>query len=161
LVASDATASPTTATATASAPDYDALEVDAPGDDAPGDDAPAERGLWQEAFDRLPQKTRQTLFSVSGAPDPEQRPIEQQIEDLVENAKKLQKQCEEEFWIVGGHRLRDNIASIIKCLTQIGDIAIQFAPTQASKPWSAVKALMQVGYSLTHNSSVKMSDTFQ
>jgi len=83
--------------------------------------------------------------------DSEQKSVPQHIGELVEIAKKKQEECKANFWKlrIGDHEmiLRDQAANIINYLTKIGDIAIQFAPPQASIPWSTIKAIMQVRFS--------------
>lgn len=70
------------------------------------------------------------------------------IDDLVDLVSKKQEECESKFWRVsiGGENvvLRDYTTSIIAWLEKAGDIAIQFAPPQASLPWSLIKSAMQV-----------------
>ena len=80
--------------------------------------------------------------------DLESVPLERQIHELINITKQRQKQCEDKFWkfTIGRHEfiLRDYTVKIVDCLQKIGDVAIQFAPPQASTPWAVVKALMQV-----------------
>lgn len=74
--------------------------------------------------------------------------LSQQVEELVDTAKKNKEECESKSWkfTVDNHEiiLRDQAANIVACLEQIGDIVVQFAPPQASIPWSAIKAIMKV-----------------
>lgn len=105
---------------------------------------PTPRDLWREALDKLDEQTRRELRIR----DPEQESLQQQIDELVGVAAAKQKECDDKSWkfTVGGHVvvLRDQAASIIKCLAQIGDVAMQFAPPQASIVWPALKIAMQV-----------------
>lgn len=39
---------------------------------------------------------------------------------------------------------RAYIADVVGFLTMAGDVAINFAPTQAGAPWAAVKAVLKV-----------------
>lgn len=100
--------------------------------------------MWREALDTLPKQIQQEL----GQGDPKQKLIQQHVKELSEATKKRQQECEEKFWKlpVGDHEiiLRDYAVKIVGCLKTIGDVAVQFAPPQASIPWSAVKVLMQV-----------------
>ncbi len=63
-------------------------------------------------------------------------------------AKEKQDECERNSWkfSIGNHEviLRDQAASIVSFLKQFGDIAMEFAPPQASIPWAAIKGAMQV-----------------
>ncbi|KAJ5090117.1 NACHT nucleoside triphosphatase [Penicillium argentinense] len=74
--------------------------------------------------------------------------MESSINSLASEAKKKQEECEEKFWHVnvGGEKivLREYTTSIVGWLTKAGDIAVQFAPPQASLPWDLVKSLMQI-----------------
>ncbi|AEO64672.1 uncharacterized protein THITE_74764 [Thermothielavioides terrestris NRRL 8126] len=104
----------------------------------------AKRDLWLEAFEKLPKDTQRQLQRDNAT----QGPHNQQIQELLNLVKKKQEECERKFWRlrVGDHEivLRDYAATIVGCWQKIGDIAIQFAPPQASIPWSAVKALLQI-----------------
>jgi hypothetical protein len=103
--------------------------------------------LWQEAFQKAEGKTKKWI-EKNGANKPDSRPVKQQIDELVRLAKAKEKDCDDNsrHITVGSHRiiLRDYAASAVDCLQTIGDIAIQFAPPQASIPWSVVKAVLQV-----------------
>lgn len=76
--------------------------------------------------------------------------VESEIDDLVGLVNKKQEECEKKFWRVSiGDNdivLRNYTTKIVGWLEKAGDIAIQFAPPQASMPWSVVKSLMQVGF---------------
>lgn len=106
--------------------------------------AQSPRDLWLEAFEKLPKEIHGQL----NLNDSTQKPLLQQIQELSSLAKLRQEECEKQFWKlrVGDHEivLRDYAVTIIDGLRKIGDIAIQFAPPQASIPWSAMKILMQV-----------------
>ncbi|OCL11473.1 hypothetical protein AOQ84DRAFT_386815, partial [Glonium stellatum] len=105
---------------------------------------PPPRDLWREAFDKLPKSTQQKLKM----PDFDQDSQRQHIHELLEVAKKRQAECENQTWKfgVGDHQIvvRDYAVRIVGCLQQVGDIAIKFAPPQASAPWSVVKFVMQI-----------------
>ncbi|CZR59898.1 uncharacterized protein PAC_09792 [Phialocephala subalpina] len=102
------------------------------------------RDLWREAMDMLPTPIRQELRKE----DSEEKSSDEQVAELVTTVKSKPAECEAKSWKfrVGDHEivLRDVAASIVNSLTQIGDIAVQFAPPQASIPWSVVKAVMQI-----------------
>lgn len=106
--------------------------------------APLSRDLWREALGDLPKDVQQKLE----IPDSDQKSLPEHIDELLEVTNKRQDECEKKFWRVrvGDHEivLRDYAARIVSCLKTIGDIAIQFAPPQASIAWSAVKIVMQV-----------------
>lgn len=116
------------------------------------------RDLWLEAIEKLPKEANRELHITDSTHMSQPTAILQhncntstqlqQIQDLASLAKKRQEECEKKFWKfrVGDHEvvLRDYAVTIIGSLQKIGDVAIQFAPPQASIPWTAVKVLMQV-----------------
>ncbi|QKX62010.1 uncharacterized protein TRUGW13939_09166 [Talaromyces rugulosus] len=101
------------------------------------------RDLWREALETLPKQIQQEL-NTEGT---EQKPLGIQISELLEVTRKRQEECERKFWKfrVGDHEivLRDYAVKTVGCLQQIGDIAVMFAPPQASIPWSVIKMVMQ------------------
>jgi len=105
---------------------------------------PPPRDLWRDAFDKLPKGTQQEI----GTRYFDQKSQREHIHELLEVTKARQEECENKFWKfrVGGHEIviRDYAVRIVDCLQKIGDIAIQFAPPQASVPWSIVKIVLQV-----------------
>jgi hypothetical protein len=109
---------------------------------------PPLRDLWREAFEKLPKGTQQEI----GIRDFDQKSQRDHIYELLEVARARQKECENKFWKfrVGVHEIviRDYAVRIVDCLQKVGDIAIQFAPPQASVPWSIVKIVLQVCYLL-------------
>jgi hypothetical protein len=113
------------------------------------------KDLWKEAFQKLSEKTQQELQKL-GKPEQKSQPIKQQIDDLVKVAKTRQEECVKKYWVlpVGKHRivLRDYVVNIVGCLEKIGEVAIQFAPPQASIPWAAFKVVMQVSIRTTVHS---------
>jgi hypothetical protein len=68
-----------------------------------------------------------------------------------------QEEYEKKFWKVscGGEDivLRDYTCRIVDWLEKAGDIAIQFAPVQASLAWDIVKSLIEVGIAVPENTS--------
>lgn len=95
----------------------------------------------------LSKETRQEIEKM-GVGEPKSQSIRHRIDDLVKIAKTRQDDCEERFWRfpLGNHEIiiRDYAVKIISWLQKIGDIAVQFAPPQASLPWAAIKVVMQV-----------------
>jgi hypothetical protein len=109
------------------------------------------KDLWREALKMLSKETQQRIEKM-GVSESRPQPISHKIGDLVKIAKTKQEECEKKFWRfrVGNHEIiiRDYAVQIIGWLQKIGDVAIQFAPPQASLPWAAIKAVMRVRISV-------------
>jgi hypothetical protein len=110
------------------------------------------RNLSKEAFDALPVETQDEIREIipnagSGA-DEFSSSVPVQVHALVEFVKSKEEECEKKFWKIniGGKDIvvKDYVKSTLDVLQQIGDIAIQFAPTPGSIVWSGVKTIMQV-----------------
>ncbi|KAJ5345264.1 hypothetical protein N7452_003268, partial [Penicillium brevicompactum] len=108
---------------------------------------PITRDLWQGALTRLSPSSRETLKKM-GLHQIRSVSADSTIKDLVVVVKKRQEECEKKFWKVsfGGEDivLRDYTSRIIGWLERAGDIAIKFAPTQASLAWDIVKNFMEI-----------------
>ena len=109
-------------------------------------DAPA-KDLWEVALQQLPQSKQRKLKSL-GLDKLNSGAVESEIDDLIGVVNKKQEECEKKFWHVSvGENdfvLRNYTTKIVGWLEKAGDIAIQFAPPQASLPWSVVKSMMKV-----------------
>ncbi|CAG7925132.1 unnamed protein product [Penicillium olsonii] len=109
-------------------------------------EAPA-KDLWEIALKQLPPAKQEKLKSL-GLDKLSSGSVESEIEDLVELVNQKQAECEKKFWRVSiGDNdivLRNYTTKIVGWLEKAGDIAIQFAPPQASMPWSVIKSLMQI-----------------
>ena len=109
-------------------------------------EAPA-KDLWEIALKQLPPAKQEKLKSL-GLDKLSSGSVESEIEDLVGLVNQKQAECEKKFWRVSiGDNdivLRNYTTKIVGWLEKAGDIAIQFAPPQASMPWSVIKSLMQV-----------------
>ncbi|KAJ0419784.1 ankyrin repeat-containing domain protein [Aspergillus carlsbadensis] len=102
---------------------------------------------WQEAFASLPEDKQRILRDL-GFDKPKSANVASGITELIDAVNDRQEECEKKFWKlnVGGQEvvLRDYTTSIVGWLEKAGDIAIQFAPPQASLPWDLVKSLMKI-----------------
>ncbi|KAL2826282.1 ankyrin repeat-containing domain protein [Aspergillus cavernicola] len=102
---------------------------------------------WRDAFKSLPEDKQKTLKDM-GFDKPRSANVKTSISDLVTSVNERQAECETKFWQVnvGGKDIvfRDYTTSIVGWLEKAGDIAIQFAPPQASLPWDLVKSLMKI-----------------
>jgi hypothetical protein len=102
---------------------------------------------WQQAFDSLPED-KQKLLRELGFDKPKSANVASSITELIDAVNEKQEECERKFWKlnVGGKEIvfRDYTTSIVGWLEKAGDIAIQFAPPQASLPWDLIKSLMKV-----------------
>ncbi|KAJ5841875.1 hypothetical protein N7534_011705 [Penicillium rubens] len=105
------------------------------------------RDLWRDALKQLPE-TRQEKLKCMGFGQLSSGSVEASIYDLVGEVNKKQEQCEQKFWrvSVGDHDfvLRNYTTKIIGWLEKAGDIAVLFAPPQASVPWTVLKSVMQI-----------------
>ncbi|KAL4894380.1 ankyrin repeat-containing domain protein [Aspergillus ambiguus] len=105
------------------------------------------RDLWWDALQQLPPAKQEQLKSM-GFDKFSSGSLESDIDDLVDTVNKKQDECEKKFWrvSVGDNDivLRNYTTKIVGWVQKAGDIAIQFAPPQASLPWSVVKSLMKV-----------------
>lgn len=85
---------------------------------------------------------------------------ESTIQDLVGVVNQRQEECEKKFWkvSVGGEDivLRNYTTQIVGWLEKAGDIAVQFAPPQASVPWGILKSVMQVSLLLFGRGDLKL-----
>ncbi|KAJ5329610.1 Pfs NACHT and ankyrin domain protein [Penicillium brevicompactum] len=102
---------------------------------------------WDIALKQLPPAKQEKLRAL-GMDKLSSGSVESEIDDLVGLVNKKQEECEKKFWRVSiGDNdivLRNYTTKIVGWLEKAGDIAIQFAPPQASMPWSVVKSLMQI-----------------
>lgn len=129
---------------TLSAPESGQPDCAAPVKESPGKEGPKDR--WLEAFNSLPEEEQKDLKAM-GFDNLKSGPTT--VADLVSTVEKKQEECQDKFWKVkaGGKEIvfREYTESIVGWLTKAGDIAVQFAPPQASLPWGLVKNLMNVG----------------
>ncbi|KAL3460118.1 ankyrin repeat-containing domain protein [Aspergillus heterothallicus] len=102
---------------------------------------------WQEAFKFLP-KNKQKILKDLGFDKPKSANVASNITELIDAVNEKQTECEKKFFKVnvGGKDivLRDYTTSIVGWLEKAGDVAIQFAPPQASLPWGMIKSLMKI-----------------
>lgn len=110
-------------------------------------DEPVARDLWQDALARQSSSRRETLRKM-GLDQIRSVSADSTIKDLVGVVNQRQEECEKKFWkiSVGGDDivLRDYTTRIVGWLEKAGDVAIQFAPTQASLAWDIAKNFMEV-----------------
>lgn len=109
-------------------------------------DVPA-KDRWDVALKQLPPAKQEKLKSL-GLDKLNSGSVESEIDELVAVVNTKQEEVEKKFWrvSVGDNDivLRNYTTKIVGWLEKAGDIAVQFAPPQASMPWSVVKGLMQV-----------------
>ncbi|CAI7595617.1 unnamed protein product [Penicillium glandicola] len=108
---------------------------------------PPKRDLWRNAFNQLPEAKQEVLKGM-GFGNSRSGSEGSPVKDLVDDVKRKEKECEAKFWYVnvGGEqkRVRDYTTPIVDWLEKAGDIAVQFAPPQASLPWDLIKSLMKI-----------------
>jgi hypothetical protein len=124
--------------------------------DVPGEESsekkqtPGPKDRWREAFNGLSEENQKALKKL-GFSDRDPGPTGSSIKDLIGTVREKQEACEDKFLktTIGGKEIvfREYTTEIIGWLEKAGDIAIQFAPPQASLPWDLVKNLMKVGSS--------------
>lgn len=135
-----------TATPSAGKGPSDAEHTPTPAETSKEAETPA-KDLWEIALKQLPPAKQEKLKSL-GLDKLNSGSVESEIEDLVGLVNQKQAECEKKFWRVSiGDNdivLRNYTTKIVGWLEKAGDIAIQFAPPQASMPWSVIKSLMQV-----------------
>lgn len=112
--------------------------------------------LWQQAFDKLSEKHKQSLSTLAGGAKPAKGPDSDQpassiIPDLIAQTRARQEECEKRSWRIKYGRgpadeiiLRDQAALIISWLTKAGDIGVSFAPTVVTQIWPCLKAILQI-----------------
>ncbi|KAF7175044.1 hypothetical protein CNMCM7691_005512 [Aspergillus felis] len=114
---------------------------------SPTQSHPSARDLWQDALKQLPE-AKQEKLKCMGFGQLNSGSVEASIYDLMGEVNKKQEQCEQKFWrvSVGDHDfvLRNYTTKIVGWLQKAGDIAVQFAPPQASVPWTVLKSVMQI-----------------
>lgn len=102
---------------------------------------------WQEAFTSLPDDTQKILKEM-GFNEAKSANATSSISDLITAVNQKQEECEGKFWKVkiGGKDIvfRDYTTNIVGWLEKAGDVAIHFAPPQASLPWDMIKSLMKI-----------------
>ncbi|KAJ5657785.1 uncharacterized protein N7484_001434 [Penicillium longicatenatum] len=123
-------------------PDSETPEVESAEDQTP---APKDR--WREAFNGLSEKNQKALEKL-GFSGSKPGPMGPSILGLVDTVEAKQQECEKKFWKTkfGGKEIvfREYTTEIVGWLEKAGDIAIEFAPPQASLPWDLVKNLMKI-----------------
>ncbi|KAF5649674.1 ankyrin repeat and SOCS box 7 [Fusarium sp. NRRL 52700] len=103
-------------------------------------------GLWDQAFDKLPEEDKKVLRS----PQDQSRPVAITIINTVEEKKSY---CESKKWALYtndvGEKVyvRDTLARVtgwVEKFMQVGDTVVQYDPGHAALPWAAVRALLQM-----------------
>lgn len=104
--------------------------------------------LWKEAFESVNDETKRWI-QEHGLNSTEQSQPGGQIKELIAllKSKTLAEDNDTPSKIVIGDRrivLREHVTEVVSLLTMAGDIAMNFAPPQASAPWAIGKALLKV-----------------
>lgn len=150
-------------TLTISAPPSPAIEASKPfiivstPEIAAGQQDPPE-SLWSKAFERSSKETKKWIrehsldLSEQAKPEDHIRDITRLIES---NTLCTDKDGNSKIDINYQKIVfREYIADVAAFLTMAGDIAINFAPPQASAPWAIAKAMLKVSVSIyTHGAS--------
>ncbi|KAH6610155.1 pfs [Trichoderma cornu-damae] len=125
--------------------DIPAIEVSAPPIAA---EKSAHVHLWDEVFRQVNDETKKWIRD-HGLSSSEQAKPEDQIKELIDlvKSKTLSEDKDAPLKIEIGNQkivLREYVADVVAFLTMAGDVAISFAPPQASAPWAAAKAVLKV-----------------
>ncbi|KAM6480265.1 hypothetical protein HDV62DRAFT_398835 [Trichoderma sp. SZMC 28011] len=104
--------------------------------------------LWKEAFESVNDETKRWI-QEHGLNSAEQSQPGGQIKELIAllKSKTLAEDNDTPSKIVIGDRrivLREHVTEVVSLLTMAGDIAMNFAPPQASAPWAIGKALLKI-----------------
>ncbi|PNP50762.1 hypothetical protein THARTR1_08383 [Trichoderma harzianum] len=104
--------------------------------------------LWKEAFENVNDETKRWI-QEHGLNSTEQLQPDGPIKELITllKSKTLAEDNDTPSKIVIGDRrivLREHVNEVVSLLTMAGDIAMNFAPPQASAPWAVGKALLKI-----------------
>lgn len=116
--------------------------------------------LWKEVFCKVNKATeewiqKQKLNSLASTVENPEDQIKQ-LADLIKKKETTFEEKESPMKIKIGKQeiiFRAYIADVIGFLTMAGDIAINFAPPQASAPWAAAKAVLKVSSVFLHETN--------
>ncbi|GIJ81561.1 hypothetical protein Asppvi_000060 [Aspergillus pseudoviridinutans] len=110
-------------------------------------EGPPVKDRWRDAFNQMPP-AKQAILKEMGFGNPKSGSMESSIKDLVGEVNRKQEECEKNFWHVNvGDKkivLREYTTQIVGWLEKAGNIAVQFAPPQASLPWGLIKSMMKI-----------------
>ncbi|KAL7912712.1 hypothetical protein GGI35DRAFT_491185 [Trichoderma velutinum] len=104
--------------------------------------------LWEEVFQNVNEETK-IWIQTHNLNSKDQSQPKSQIKELItllENKPPPEEKDTPFKIVIGKHKItfRDYVTDVVAFLTMAGDIAAIFAPPQASAPWAAVKALLQI-----------------
>ncbi|VUC26892.1 unnamed protein product [Clonostachys rosea] len=118
--------------------------------------------FWQLAWAKLPPATVQGLQALSKGPNTPAS-SNQDVEDILELAKKQKAACESKKWEVKlgsqSFRVRNGLSNIIDWLQrfkEVGDVVVNFDPVHAALPWAPFRLLLQ-----THQAATANRDTVE
>jgi hypothetical protein len=125
----------------------------------PDEQSAASLNLWEEVFRKVNDETQKWIRQHGLDPLAEARPEDQikELVDLVEEKEKFFEEKDSPVKIKIGSQdilFRAYVADVIGFLTMAGDVAISFAPPQASAPWAAAKAVLKVSIHICDASKV-------
>lgn len=118
--------------------------------------------LWSRALERSSKETKNWIrghgLDLSGQSKPEDHIRE--ITRLIESNTLCTDKDGNSKIDINYQKIvfREYIADVAAFLTMAGDIAINFAPPQASAPWAIAKAMLKVSISVCTHGDSKFSD---
>lgn len=115
-------------------------------------DCGAQLDLWQQAYNTAEENTRKWIHENIGDWSESANPFTE-LMDLVRSSDEKHDQDALQFKLHGRVvLLRDYTSRVTSCLTAIGDIAINFAPSPSPIIWNAVKVVLKVSLNVSRYS---------
>ncbi|RFU76861.1 pfs, nacht and ankyrin domain [Trichoderma arundinaceum] len=109
---------------------------------------PAPPNLWDEVFCKVNDETQKWIRG-HGLNSLEHAKPEDHIRELTDLVRNIKLADEKDVPLkieIGNQKIivREYVADVVAFLTMAGDVAMTFAPPQASAPWAAAKAVMKI-----------------
>jgi hypothetical protein len=117
--------------------------------------------LWGRAFENLSKEAKKWIqehnLDLSGQTEPEHH-IKEITRLIRSNTLSVDKDGNSKVDVSYQKIVvREYIAGVVKFLTMAGDVAVNFAPPQASAPWAIARAVLQVSIIFHSHSTSEIS----
>lgn len=115
---------------------------------APANDAAL--SIWDEAFSKVNDETQRWIrdygLNLNSSEQAKSEDRIKELTDLLKSKTLFEDRNVPSKIEIGNQKIifREYITDIVAFLTMAGDVAINFAPPQASAPWAAAKAVLNV-----------------